>query len=301
MMSTVCAVVVTYNRKELLARCLEALQSQTRPVDTILVVDNLSTDGTLDLVAAEFPTAEVLALTENLGGAGGFYQGMKHAFEQGYDWLWIMDDDGTPAEDCLEKLLVHEQPNRVLVPLQKDSGGTAYGVWNWNGFLRGSTDEVLATGATAVTGQVVFSFVGPLISRQVIQQVGLPQHDLFIRFDDVEYSLRILKQQPKLQVVAVTDAIFYHGSHSVTREVNIFGRRSYRSNDAAWKTYYNCRNNLWTLQKMGSPRRHYRVFWGQMLRHLIGDLVYEPDRWHRGKLRLQALWDAKRGRLGKRI
>jgi rhamnopyranosyl-N-acetylglucosaminyl-diphospho-decaprenol beta-1,3/1,4-galactofuranosyltransferase len=300
-MSTVCAVVVTYNRKDLLSHCLRALQEQTRPVDSILVVDNLSTDGTRELLAADFPDIEVLALPENIGGAGGFYQGMKHAFEQGHDWLWIMDDDGRPAADCLEKLLEHEQPHRVLVPLQKDSGGTIYGVWKWTGLPTGATEEALVSGANAVTGPIVFSFVGPLISRRVVEQVGLPQQELFIRLDDVEYSLRILKRRPQLEIVAVTDAIFHHGSHSVTREVSFLGRRSYRSNDAAWKTYYQTRNSLWTLNTLRCSRRHYRVFWSHTFRHLIGDLIYEPDRWDRAKLRLRGIWDAKRGRLGKRI
>ena len=56
----VCAVVVTYNRSALLREALVALGAQTRPVDRILVVDNASTDGTREIVAAEFPDVEIL-------------------------------------------------------------------------------------------------------------------------------------------------------------------------------------------------------------------------------------------------
>ena len=58
----VCAVVVTYNRVELLRECLTALESQTRPVDRILVVDNKSTDGTPEIVEREHPGADMLRL-----------------------------------------------------------------------------------------------------------------------------------------------------------------------------------------------------------------------------------------------
>lgn len=44
-------------------------------------------------------------MNENTGSAGGFHEGLKRGYERGYDWLWLMDDDGLPALDCLEKLL----------------------------------------------------------------------------------------------------------------------------------------------------------------------------------------------------
>ncbi|MER3603731.1 MAG: hypothetical protein C4298_08345, partial [Thermus sp.] len=89
MSERVCAVVVTYNRKELLRECLETLRGQTRKVDHILVVDNASTDGTEEVLRAEFPEVEVLRLPENQGSSGGFHEGMKRAYEEGFDWLWL--------------------------------------------------------------------------------------------------------------------------------------------------------------------------------------------------------------------
>jgi GT2 family glycosyltransferase len=97
MSGRVCAVVVTYNRRDLLRECLVSLQAQTHVPDTILVVNNASTDGTAQMLSAEFAQLEVLTLAENVGGAGGFHAGMKWAYEQGYDWLWLMDDDGRAA------------------------------------------------------------------------------------------------------------------------------------------------------------------------------------------------------------
>ncbi|WP_295266446.1 glycosyltransferase, partial [Veillonella sp.] len=94
-MNDVVAIVVTYNRLELLKECIQALQSQSLALD-ILVVDNNSNDGTRGYI-------EKLALTnkniiykntgENLGGAGGFNFGLKIAAKMDYEYVWIMDDD----------------------------------------------------------------------------------------------------------------------------------------------------------------------------------------------------------------
>src|SRR5260221_2165012 len=107
-MGSVAAVVVTYNRKELLARCLEAIRAQSRPCERVFIVDNASTDGTPEYLAAAAlmgDSIQYIRLPANSGSAGGFHEGMRRAYESGYDWLWLMDDDGCPAPDRLEDLL----------------------------------------------------------------------------------------------------------------------------------------------------------------------------------------------------
>src|SRR5690348_13086589 len=101
----VCAVVVTRDRRELLRRCLAALGGESRPPDGVLVVDNDSSDGTAQMVLTDFPDVELLALKTNVGGAGGFARGMSQAHEQGYDWLWLMDDDTIVTGTTLASLL----------------------------------------------------------------------------------------------------------------------------------------------------------------------------------------------------
>ncbi len=149
---TVCAVVVTYNRKNLLLECLEALLKQTRPLEAIYIIDNFSSDGTPETLMksgyiAELPPDglsepwereyEVKNLTdgkpirihyvrmnENTGGAGGFHEGVKRGYERGYDWLWLMDDDVRPHIDALSALLQTEaklkerNKSNVLIPVR---------------------------------------------------------------------------------------------------------------------------------------------------------------------------------------
>jgi len=137
---TVCAVVVTYNRKNLLLECLEALRKQTRPIQGIYLIDNASTDGTPELLLEkgyikELPPKDLkepwekefemnnltngesikihyVRMHENTGGAGGFYEGVKRGYEKGYDWLWLMDDDAEPQINTLERLF---EVNRKLL------------------------------------------------------------------------------------------------------------------------------------------------------------------------------------------
>ena len=79
---SICAVVVTYNRKELLLRCLQALEQQSYSLEHIVIVDNASTDGTVDFLEQqgylENPKVTLLSLLENQGGAGGFHAGIKY-------------------------------------------------------------------------------------------------------------------------------------------------------------------------------------------------------------------------------
>lgn len=94
-MKSVAAVVVTYNRKELLKEAIDALLMQSVAEADVLVVDNASTDGTKDYIADYIDQGQIIYINtgENLGGAGGFNFGMRKACEAGYKYVWIMDDD----------------------------------------------------------------------------------------------------------------------------------------------------------------------------------------------------------------
>ena len=100
------AVVVTYNRLPLLRQCLAALTSQTALGLTIFLIDNASTDGTAEAVAAmTLPNLVYRNTGKNLGGAGGFAYGVREAALAGYDALWLMDDDTLPTPTALAEFL----------------------------------------------------------------------------------------------------------------------------------------------------------------------------------------------------
>lgn len=67
------------------------------------MVNNGSTDGTKEWLARQ--TDIITINQENLGGAGGFYTGMKYMYDNGYEWLIMMDDDGIPDKDEIKNLI----------------------------------------------------------------------------------------------------------------------------------------------------------------------------------------------------
>lgn len=309
MANTVCAVVVTYNRKHLLLECLEALRRQTRPVDAVYLVDNGSTDGTPDMLLQHgyikaLPPEVLLEPWEseqkipnlrnglpirvhyvrmhtNTGGAGGFYEGMKRAYERGYDWLWLMDDDCKPETTCLENLFSGIELGDVLVPVLVDSLGRRYGAGYWRG--RWVAAPLEGQGPLKVD---MFSFAGPLISSRVVAGVGYPRKDFFIWADDVEYALRVKKW--KGRVFAMRDAVIYHDYGGATRRVERFGRVSIRSAEPPWKYYYGTRNTILIIRSHLNFKESvfaYLFFVYLLIRQTLGDLLYENDWKARAKYR----------------
>lgn len=221
----VCAVVVTYNRKELLRECLTALRNQTRKPDHILVVDNASIDGTYEMLRAEFPEAEVLRLPENQGGAGGFHEGMKRAYEQGFDWLWLMDDDGLPVPSTLEELLSERELEfkGCLVLAKEDVGSTAF----YYPLPTGGHAKDLSAIEAAYPEGVIREFLNPyngcLVHRSVVSRIGLPLKELFVWGDETEYYLRALRSS--IKVGTLLDARFLHPKdRQRARKLSLFGR-----------------------------------------------------------------------------
>ena len=191
----VAAVVVTYNRKDLLVRCLAALERQTRPPAAILVVDNASTDGTEEHLQASGAGATVplryVRLGRNGGGAEGFHYGVKLAVGEESDWLWLMDDDCIPAPDALERLLgstrAADPATAVLAPVVREPGGRALPInrgqvrprWLFAPLV-GAGPEAHEPGAETEIG--FCSFVGPLVRTEAARAIGLPMREMFIRF-----------------------------------------------------------------------------------------------------------------------
>lgn len=195
----IAAVVVTYNRKELLCECIDALLSQTRSVDTIIVLDNASTDGTIELFRREYdiPTIKYIRMEHNLGGAGGFYEGIKFAHIQNFEWIWVMDDDTIPEPDALEQLCLSIKylPDNIAfiassvyglngeamnLPVLDNRKVAATGYADWYRYLdKGLVKITCAT------------FVSVLINNRAIKKVGFPYKKFFIWGDDWEYTLRL--------------------------------------------------------------------------------------------------------------
>lgn len=202
----VTAIVVTRNRLKLLKKCIDSLKQQSRPPDSIIVIDNASDDGTTEWLEQR---EELVVHTQgNLGGAGGFWRGIKEAYESGHDWFWCMDDDTIPEPDALRHMLETKQaedmetgllcslvfwkdgsPHDMNIPVGDFRRGI-YRMWDDPGFRNEGILEIKSC-----------SFVSALVARRAVEAVGLPLKEFFIWLDDVEFTERITGQFKGWQVL----------------------------------------------------------------------------------------------------
>ena len=330
---TICAVVVTYNRKKLLLECLEALKKQTRPLDAIFIIDNASTDCTAEILLEnkyipKLPPADLvepweisfsitnslikkinsqsqiriyyIKMHENTGGAGGFYEGVKRGHNQGYDWLWLMDDDAEPKEDALEKLSKYFQRKNVsaLASVVTNDVGISLkhrGFINFRKIFplmqKPLTEKLFED--NKVVDIDMASFVGILVSRKAIQKINYPKKEFFIHHDDVEYCIRLRKTG---KILLITDSIIIHKDSVEQKDFYKYflGKGSPRTPyDKLWIKYYGRRNLIWLGKKYSINKFNFYCigFW-TYLHSIVGIIVYDDYKLKRIKLITNAYLDA---------
>ncbi len=229
-MEKVIAVVVTFNRQELLAECITALRNQTRKPDSILIVNNGSTDNTEQWLQQQ-PDIHFIN-QKNVGSGGGFSTGINWAYKNGYSWIWCMDDDGYPKEDALQNILQADDGSLRLyncAVLNKENKKSF--VWKTGSYK--TIDEVSGNIINECIGH---PFNGTMLHRKIVERVGLPKAKLFLWGDETEYLYRITKQN-KIPACTIANSIHYHPASA-------FSFKQDWDYKTAWKMYYYIRNRL---------------------------------------------------------
>lgn len=294
------AVVVTFNRLELLKQGIECLRKQQK-LTGIIVVNNGSTDGTREWLNAQ--PGLLVVHQDNVGGSGGFYTGIERAYSEGADWIWCMDDDVFPRPDCLDRLLPYTDRSEVgiLSPRRLLEGKVFthefrhFNFTNPVGSLHGrKLAKQQVNQATEIVGA---DFEGPFISRRVVEKIGLPNRELFIFCDDTDYCLRAHLAGFKLFYIpeALMDKHKFFSDDTWTS----------RNRKKKWKRYYQVRNEAYLNHHYGRNFgvRYLRSFIG-VAGYIIPALLSMPftDAWQWKDLSM--LWTAYQDgiheRLGKR-
>lgn len=243
MSETVAAVIITFNRLELLKEVLLAVKNQSRKPEKIIVINNSSTDGTTEWLLEQ---KDIVVITQaNLGSSGGQYSGLKKAFDSGYEWVWTMDDDVVPDSYCLENLLKADSNYLIRTPLRYDSHNKPYlndaisynlknpfkSLW-----IKIITDKDLKKESIEAVG---ITFEGPLIHRSVFEKIGFPNPNFFIFADDTEFFVRA--NRSNFKSIIVTSSKLYR---KIDLPQNIY--------KFTWKTYYIIRNLIWLDRIFGN-------------------------------------------------
>ena len=241
------AVIVTYNRKELLSQNIEMLLKQTMTVDSIIIVDNCSSDGTYEYLKNCGWTTEpflYLKTETNIGGAGGFYTGVKAAYEAGADWIVLMDDDGRMADEHTMEILYRAA--RKLYDENRGERKLFVNALVQKGELLSfkidhmyTVVEAMMAAKNGLIEGAANPFNRTLISRELVSDIGYPKKEFFIKGDEVDYKQRAL--DAGAYVGTVTEAKYIH-PRPETVEKTVLGVKVPFFVEAPWKEYYAARN-----------------------------------------------------------
>lgn len=265
---TVCAVVVTYNRKELLKRNLDSLLIQTYPLD-ILIYDNASTDGTyqylLDFGYLNNEHINFVKGDKNLGGAGGFSNGEKIAFQKGYDLLWLMDDDGYCInERTLEECIKVYNPNQkniinsyVLCDPKTKELTFDLGPYKTN-------DEVENASKDGVVSGYGNPYNGTLVPKKCFEDIGFTDERFFIYGDENDFFLRTTKSG-YVWITSIS-SLYYHPINRKIKEYSFLGVSYNSKEQPIWKFFIEYRNAIYLRLNYG---RHQRFLYIILIRILM--------------------------------
>lgn len=304
---TVATIIVTYNRKEYLTKCIGGILQQTKKVDSLFIIDNASSDGTFEYLKTKGIIQKYskydkniykfkininnnsipvyyLKLNENIGSAGGFYEGLKFAFKYNFDWYWIMDDDVMPIPYTLEELLKYKEISKCIHPIHIYADGSEF-IEHIKARKRKSENKKYFS-VDACT------FEGALIHKDIIKYAGFPDKDFFIVHDDKEFGLRVRK---------FTEIIYVEDAHLVKLIKIKLIKIGYKYSEIFpyWKIYYQIRNLFIIKQKHPDDSFSYLWMFYFIVKRFVVLLLFGPYRLKSIKNMIYGIFDGLTGKIGK--
>ncbi len=256
---SVVAVIVTFSAPDDLLACVNALRSQTRRPDQILVIDNAGTPAAHTILSG-ISGVDVHTMPANTGPAGGFAAGFQLFSAGRHDFIWAMDDDVIPDPHCLEALLSDHESDPARLYLRP--------------VIRGPNDETITWPG----------WYGVLIGRHAVESVGQPWPDWVWFYEDTDYLQRRLPT-----------AGFERFQSRTATAVHVMSRRA--DHKPGWKLYYETRNAIYYRLRVQRGQRWQKLV-RTLAKTALRIAVKEDDRWHKATLFCRGMWDGIRGRMG---
>lgn len=278
-------IVLSNNRRDDTLTCIESLRQSDYANMKIILLDNLSKDDLVEVVAQKYPDVEIIRLKENLGYAGNNNVGIQAALEQGAEWLFVLNDDTTLDPACLSKLIkVGESDAKIgiLGPMVyhfdepqviQSAGGSLGKYWLSTHLGKDETDR----GQFQTAHEVEWiSGCAILVRRSLIEQVGTLDPKFFLYWEETEWCIRARKAG--WHIFHVPQARLWHKGV----------QRNYQPKP--YVTYYVTRNRLFTLAKHKAPWTARLIAFIYIFRTLLSWTV--RPKWISQRDHRNAMWKA---------
>ncbi len=292
------AFVITFNRSQILKQTLEQIFLQTRPPDSILVVDNGNSRETKEIVETFSRNGSVRyhPMEENVGPAGAAAYAIGRLASEGYDWIYWGDEDDPPRfpETLKRVLTVAENADTDIAGV-----GAVGALFSWR------TGESVRLSDESLKGNVSVDTIGGnsqfILRKEAVQAVGVPDARLFFGHYEREYCLRVRKAGYRFLV----DGELMWKHREIAGRLHLKLSKHLVSEypfDLIWRRYYRTRNYIFmmnnTFQRPDLAARETLKALGRVLFVWVRGLKY-GIRFTR--LQLQAIWDGYRGRMGRTV
>ena len=280
----IAVVIVTFNRCDELVKTISAIQNQGILENDIIVINNNSTDNTKNILDSNYKNIQSIHLNENIASAGGFSKGMQTAFEKGYDWVWLFNDDSRPVEDSLKSILTHLNSDKIQIGLlkiaNKDENNKAVLLY-WNGVRKPVSVDV----SNEIVQTDLITFDGCIISKKTIEKIGYCDPLYFMGTYEFDYCLK------------AKDAGI--GVYTLPNGLIEDGKLGGKNGTPPWRQYYNTRNHLW----LALNRKSFFIFKGWLIREIkytLSIILSGDKKIMRLVFKLRAIRDAFLNKRGKR-
>jgi len=276
-------VILNTNRRDDTLECIASLNDNSYERNTILVLDNQSSDGSVEAIHARFPQVKIIDLETNRGYAGNNNVGIAYALDQGADWIFVLNEDTVLAPDSLEMLVKAGESDPeigIVGPMVyhyhtpdviQSAGGVLGPYWDSIHLGRDQKDR----GQYSEIHEVEWiSGCAILLRREAILQAGSIDERFFYFWEETEWCIRIRRANWK--IINVPQAKLWHKGVTVDHKPK------------PTVTYYATRNHLLTLAKHHAPFRVWASAWVQLLRTLTSWTI--KPRWRNMHEHRDAMW-----------
>lgn len=278
-------IVLSNNRRDDTLTCIESLHQSDYENMKILLLDNLSKDDLVEVIAQKYSDVEIIRLKENLGYAGNNNVGIQAALEQGAEWLFVLNDDTTLDPACLSMLIkVGERDAKIGIlgpmvyhfdePQVIQSAGGSLGKY-WLSTHLGKDEMDRGQFQTAHEVEWI-SGCAILVRRALIEQVGTLDPNFFLYWEETEWCIRARKAG--WHIFHVPQAKLWHKGV----------QRNYQPKP--YVTYYVTRNRLFTLAKHKAPWTARLIAFIYIFRTLLSWTV--RPKWISQRDHRNAMWKA---------